>query len=188
MEDRKIKKLLFERSEDALKLLSLKYSRLYRGILRETLSNESDIEECANDVLLAVWNSIPPNDPESLSAYVCKIARRVGINRYKYNTRDKRSTAYTVMLSELEDCIPDTTFGDEYESGERAEKIRGVLSDFLKSLDAQTRVLFVRRYVYFESVSSLSERFGISENSISVKLFRTRKKLQKLLEKEGIYV
>ena len=80
MEDHRIIELLIERSEDALGEVSQKYSRLYKMMIRKALSDEFDVEECANDVLLAVWNSIPPNRPKSLAAYVCRIARRIGTN------------------------------------------------------------------------------------------------------------
>ena len=94
MDDNRIIELLFERAENALDEVSHKYSRLYKGIIREVLSDEYDVEECGNDVLLAVWNTIPPNRPNSLPSYICKIARRIGINRFKYNTRQKRNTGY----------------------------------------------------------------------------------------------
>ena len=186
IEDKRIIDLLFARSENALDELSCKYSRLYRNILRQLLGNESDAEECANDVLLAVWNSIPPNRPDNLPAYLCKIARRIGINRARYRTRQKRNADYTVLLSELDDCIPDRDSPDGQET--EGETIRAVLSDFLRGLDKETRVLFVRRYIYLETVASLAERFGLSENHVSVKLFRARKKLKKLLEKEEIFI
>ncbi len=98
---------LLKRDEAALDELTLQYSKLYKGILREILHDENDVDECANDLLLAVWNSIPPNRPNSLPAYICKIARNIGVNRYKYNNRQKRNSSYTVMLSELDDCITD---------------------------------------------------------------------------------
>ena len=60
MDDNRIIELLFERAENALDEVSHKYSRLYKGILREVLSDECDVEECENDVLMAVWNTIPP--------------------------------------------------------------------------------------------------------------------------------
>lgn len=173
---------LLERDEAVLDELTQHYSKLYKGILREILHDESDVEECANDLLLAVWNSIPPNRPNSLPAYICKIARNIGINRYKYNNRQKRSSGYTVMLSELDGCITDRM--SLLRQSEDDESIRLAISDFLRGLDAETRILFVRRYIYLESVTSLSERFEISENHVSVKLFRARKKLKKLLEKE----
>ena len=186
MDDNRIIELLFERAENALHEVSHKYSRLYKGIIREVLSDECDLDECANDVLLAVWNTIPPNKPNSLSAYICKIARHIGIDRLRYNTRQKRDTGYKVMLSELDDCLPAEEPVDDPE--ERGEIIRTVLSDFLRSLDSETEILFVRRYIYLESVTGLAQRFELGENHISVKLYRARKKLKKVLEKEGIKV
>lgn len=186
MDDAKIIDLLFERAETALNEVSHKYSRLYKGIIKEILSDECDVDECANDVLLAVWNSIPPNRPNSLSAYVCKIARRIGVDRLRYNTRQKRNSNYIVMLSELDDCLTDEADIDD--NTERSEVIKSVLSDFVRALDPETQVLFIRRYVYLESVTSLAERFEMNENHISVKLYRARKKLKNLLEKEGIRV
>lgn len=61
-----------------------------------------------------------------------------------------------------------------------------ILSDFVRSLNPETQVLFVRRYVYLESVASLAERFGLSENHVSVRLYRARKALRKTLEQEDI--
>lgn len=188
MDDKQIKALLFQRSERALTEISAKYSRLYKSVIRETLSDESDVEECANDVLVAIWESIPPNNPDQLSAYICTIARRVAINRYKYNTRQKRNHEYTVMLSELDGCVPKSSDLFGIKTQEESREISRVLSEFVRNLDAETRVLFVRRYVYMESIASLSKRFEIKENVISVRLFRARKKLKKVLKKEGISV
>lgn len=186
MEDHRIVELLFERSESALTELSQKYSGLYRAMIREALNDETMIDECANDLLLAVWNSIPPHRPDNLSAYLCRIARRIGIDRLRYCTSQKRNAGYTVMLSELDDCLPAEEPTDDI--GEQGEGIRAVLSDFIRSLDPETEVLFIRRYVYSESVASLAKRFGKSENHIAVKLYRARIKLKKLLKKEGIKV
>lgn len=201
MDDNRIIELLFERAETALDEVFHKYSGLYKGIIREVLSDERDVDECSNDVLLAVWNSVPPNKPKSLPAYICKIARRIGIDRLRYNTRQKRNTGYTVILSELEDCLPEEAMSDHSlnnvnigingkncHNGERNEIIRAVLSDFVRKLDPETQVLFIRRYVYLETVKGLAERFGMDENYVSVKLYRVRKKLKKVFEKEGVRV
>jgi RNA polymerase sigma-70 factor (ECF subfamily) len=183
MDDQKIKQLLFERSDAALGEIAQKYSALYKSVLRQMLSNECDVEECENDLLLAVWNSIPPNDPQNLGSYLCTVARRISINRLKFNTRKKRSAYYTTMLSELGDCIPDNGATELYYEGEQLERI---LSDFISGLDADTRVLFIRRYIFMESVAELSKRFALKPNVISTKLFRARKKLEVILRKEGI--
>ena len=186
MDDKRIVELLLERAESALDEISRKYSRLYKGIIREILSDERDVEECSDDVLLAVWNSIPPNMPSSLSAYICKIARRVGIDRLRYHTVQKRNGGYVIMLSELEDCLP----AEEpcHSEGGLDETVGALLSEFIRSLDPETEILFVRRYIYLESVGQLAERFGLDENRVSVRLYRARKKLKKLLEKEGVKI
>lgn len=186
MDDNKIIKMLFERVEAALDETSLKYSRLYKGIIREVLNDECDVEECGNDVLLAVWNSIPPNHPRSLPAYICKIARHIAVDKLRYNTRQKRNNGYTCMLSELNECLPakeNTDYANEY-----SDSIHSVLSEFLRNLEPETEILFVRRYVYLETVTGLAKRFELDENRISVKLYRARKKLKKMLEKEGISI
>ena len=84
-----------------------------------------------------------------------------------------------MMLSELTDILPDRSME---EVGDISDRIGRVVSDVLRALEADTRILFVRRYFYMESVRTLSERFGMSENVISVKLYRARKKLKKELQ------
>lgn len=183
MQDRIIVEKLLERSEEGLTLLDRRYRGLSFSVMTGILENAADREECYNDLLMAIWNSIPPHRPRSLEAYVCTLVRRIAINRYRYNTRAKRSTAYTVMLSELEEAIPDVE--DDEESDGR---IAALLSDFIASLDPETRVLFVRRYVQCESVESLAERFHMGENAVASRLYRARTKLKKLLRKENVRI
>ena len=182
MEDNQILSALLDRNQAALDQMSIKYGRLYRSILWEILEDNRDVEECVNDTLLAVWNSIPPNRPQNLSAYICQIARRIGIDRLRYRTRKKRGSGYAAALSELENCLPDT----QNTNPEDSIHIRFVLSKFLRELDITTRVLFIRRYVWLESVSSLANRYKLAENTVSARLSRARKKLKKVLEKEEI--
>ena len=183
--DAEIVRLLFERDERALILLSDKYSRLYTDVIRGAVTCESDVQECTNDLLMKIWESIPPNRPDHLAAYVAKLARRIGINRFRHNTRQKRNESCTVILSELEESAQPLATADEPPTDDR---LSNLLSDFVRCLDERTRVLFIRRYVYLESVSSLAERYEMNENAISVRLHRARKKLKKLLETEGIEI
>ena len=186
MDDSLIKNLLFQRKEEGLQEASRKYARLYLSVIGEILDDSADIEECANDVLLSLWNSIPPADPDNLSAYIGKIARRIAIDRLRYNHRQKRNRDYQMSLAELEECLTDES--DSSSALLRQEELSRVLSDFIRGLDPETRVLFVRRYVYTESVSSLAKRFQMKEGTVSVRLLRARKKLKTFLEKEGIHI
>ena len=75
MEDSKIIELFYERSEQAIIELSKKYDRLCNKIAKNILGNSLDAEECVNDAYLGVWNTIPPQKPNPLITYVCKIVR-----------------------------------------------------------------------------------------------------------------
>ncbi len=183
MNDEKIIELLFSRNEDALREIQAKYSSLIKGIARGILGDESDVCEIENDVLLSAWNSIPPTRPHHLPSFLCKIARSASIDRLRYYNRKKRGGEFLTITAELCEIADD--FDD---SADRSERIGSVINDFVSSLDAETQVLFVRRYFYLESVSSLSLRFGMKENQISVKLYRARKKLKSALKKEGITI
>ena len=97
MDDTQILALLLARNEQGLKELEPKYGkrlmRLARGILPE-----EDALECVNDSYLAVWNSIPPNQPEYLFAYAAKICRNLALNRVEWKSAAKRN-ATVVELS-----------------------------------------------------------------------------------------
>lgn len=177
--------LLFARSEEALVEIATKYGSLYRSIIKNILENESDVAECENDVLLAIWNSIPPNKPQHLGAYVSRIARNVSINRFKANTRTKRNGGFVSTIDELAECIPEH-FSKDLIKREDNKAISQAINSFLKECEPQTRVLFIRRYFFMESLESVAKRFGISKNQASVKLFRARNRLKELLEKEEI--
>ena len=185
MEDSKIIALFFARSEQAITELSTKYGRLCTQIAQNILSNQQDAEECVNDAYLGVWNTIPPQKPNPLQAYICKIVRNIAITKYHANTAQKRNSHYDVALDELEYCLfaPDTP-----ESQLQAKELSHLLDRFLASLDERSRVMFIRRYWYADSVSLIATAFRMRPNSVSVQLSRIRGKLRKFLLKEGYLI
>lgn len=184
MEDKRITELFLERKNNAVDELLNKYGKLFKNIALNVLNNELDAEECVNDACMEIWNAIPPSNPEYLMAFSCKIVRRVSINRLKHNLRQKRNSDDTLHISELLECIPTIDATTDYVD---SSHLHTVINDFLRSVDEESRVLFVRRYFFLESVAFLAEKFDMSENAISVKLHRTRKKLLSRLKREGIY-
>lgn len=183
MEDSEIIELFYERSEQAIEEVSRKYGNLCRSIAMNVLNNRQDAEESANSAYLGVWNTIPPQRPKSLSAYLSKIVRNISIDRYYAKTAKKRGSKYDVAFSELENCLSSV---DSVEGEYSANELRESLNCFLASLDKENRVLFVRRYWYSDSMSEIADRLGITENSARVKCSRLLKRLRKFLaEKEG---
>ena len=182
MDDRKIIALFFARSEQAITELSDKYGKLCKMIAGNILGDSLDAEECVNDTYLAAWNTIPPQKPNPLRTYLCKIARNIAVTRYHANTAQKRNSHYDIALDELEACL---FSADNAESHVLAKELSHLLDRFLLDLDKRSRVMFIRRYWYADPVSKIAEDFGMRPNSVSVQLSRTRTKLRKFLIKEG---
>ena len=183
MEDSKIIELFFERSEQAIIELSAKYGAACGRIADNILNNRQDSEECVNDAYLAVWNTIPPQRPEMLSGYVFRIVRNQALKKYHEKTAQKRNSIYDVALDEISDCIPGTySVEDEF----AAKEVAGMINGFLETLDAQSRIMFVRRYWHADSIEELASLFHKSRHYISVRLSRIRKALKQYLSKEGV--
>ncbi len=183
LDDSKIIELFYERSEQAIIELSNKYGSVCTRVANNILNNRQDTEECVNDAYLGAWNTIPPQKPNPLLSYVCRIVRNLAIKKYHTNTAAKRNSIYDVALDELENCFPaSASVEDEFNAGEVAR----IIDDFLATLDKENRIMFVRRYWHSDSISELAELFHTSNHNVSVRLSRTREKLRKHLIKEGV--
>ncbi len=103
MEDSAIVELLYNHSEEGISKLSEKYGGLLGSVASNVLRNDDDATECVNDVYMKVWNLIPPYRPDYLRSFVCKLARSIAIDKYRYNKREKRNGEGNVLFSELEE-------------------------------------------------------------------------------------
>lgn len=185
MDDTRIIELFFERSDKAVSELSAKYGKLVRKIAENTLHNREDAEECVNDTYLGVWEAIPPQRPDSLLAFVCRIARNISINRYRRDSSRKRGGNYDVCFEELQECISSNeTAESRYEAGE----LSSLIDEFLDTLDKKNRMLFVRRYYYMDPFSDIASAAGIGEGAVRTRLSRLRGRLKKFLESRGVDV
>ena len=61
----------------------------------------------------------------------------------------------------------------------------GLINDYLEGIKTVDRVLFVRRYYFGEPVNDLAEEFGFSENKVSQRLLKIRRKLKTFVENGG---
>lgn len=185
MDDSRIIDLFYERSEQAIAELSQKYGSTCMMVANNILNNLRDAEECVNDAYLGTWNTIPPQNPNPLLSYVCRIVRNLAIKKYHSNTAAKRNSIYDVALDELDNCFPaQASVESEFDSDEVGRS----LDRFLRSLDQGERVLFLRRYWFSDSISDLAQLFHTSNHNVSVRLSRTREKLRKHLSQEGVYL
>lgn len=185
MQDSKIIDLFFERSEQAITELSIKYEKLCKKISINILGNEEDALECINDSYLGVWNTIPPQRPDNLKYYLCRIVRNNALKKYHSNTAVKRNSHYDVALQELEECLCDENSIDRELS---LAEITRLIDSFLSLQKQENRIIFTRRYFFGDSIADIALRTGMSENNISVRLTRMRNNLRNHLEKEGVEI
>ncbi len=186
MNDDRIVELFFERNETALALVQGKYEKYLYRIAYGILGDPEDAKECVNDVYLRIWNSVPPHRPEILSAYLGKLTRRAAIDLYRKKHSAKRTgTEYALSLEELEQCA-DPACGVEQELD--AALLAKAIDEFLHTRSQRTRILFLRRYYFLDSVQDAADFCGISAASAQSLLHRTRSELKAYLAKQGFFV
>ncbi len=181
MNDHDILKLLNSRDEAALALLEQRHGKLCLSVARNILSSEEDAKECVNAALLGVWNAIPPAMPKSLVAFTCGIVRNQARKKLEYRTADKRNDALTVSLTELEEMI-----GSEDVSLPSSISLSRLISDFLRTEAPDARGMFIRRYYYIDSISTIAQMYHCSQSRVKSSLFRTRIRLREYLIGHGI--
>lgn len=181
MEDRDILLLYQMRNTDAIEETKKKYSALVYTIAYRILSSKEDAEECENEVYLDCWNSIPPETPDPLSAFLAMLSRRRSLDRYRKKTADKRGGT-SLALTELDDCIPD---GKSLDDAVDMALLRDLLNRFLHALPEEESLIFLRRYYFGDSVREIAKRFASGQSRIKMILKRGRDKLRTLLETEG---
>ena len=183
MEDYRIIELYNKRDERAISETSLKYYSYCFAIAKNILPSREDCEECVNDTWLRVWNSIPPEKPDSLKAYLARITRNLSIDRYRENTSVGRGGGELALaFEELDDFVADTSSPSSELEG---EELATFISSFLRSLPQRDRRVFVLRYFYMDSTESIASACGLKESYVLVLLSRTRKKLREALKKGG---
>ena len=183
MPDADIVALYFARSEEAIAESDRKYGKTCHTIAYNILRSDEDAEECVSDTWLRAWNAIPPEKPARLGAWLSTVTRRLALTRYERGTAAKRYGGIQASLEELSECVTDgsLTIADEV-------ALADAINRFLASLPTRTRMIFMRKYWYMDSIADIAEKFGMGESAVKVTLHRTREKFRKHLDGEGITV
>ena len=184
MEDETIITLFWERNEQAIRETDAAYGRKLFALSNRILGDREDAEESVSDTYLEAWNAIPPKRPRNLYGFLAAICRNLSFNRLDWKLAAKRNAEVVLLTQEMENCIPDRRLDGEMDGRE----LRRVLERFLQSLSQESRLIFLRRYLYVDTVSEIAARYHISESKVKTQLHRTRKKLKAYLEKEDICV
>ena len=181
-QDDRIIELLFSRSEEGLRAAAERYGRYIRTILSRFLASPEDAGECENDVLMRLWNAIPPHRPDCLKAFLARLARNEALKKLEYNHAARRGGGQTCeAIDELLDFL--NLKGDEDIADKLA--LTQLLEQFLDSLGKSDRIIFIQRYWYACSVAEIAGNLQSGQSRVKVSLYRSREKLKKLLAQEN---
>lgn len=184
MTDEQIIGLYWNRNEDAIRQTDAVYGRRLYVLSDRILRSGQDAEESVSDTYMRAWETIPPLRPNYFFAYLAKLCRNFSLMRLEWNTAAKRSADVVSLTQEMEACIPDRSHERKLEG----EELGRLLNRFLEGLSLDSRLIFLRRYWYLDSIREIAAKYGITESKVKTQLHRTRKKLKQYLEGEGITV
>lgn len=180
MTDNEILALFFARSEEAIPALQSQYGAYCAAIARQLLSDSRDVEECLSDCWLSVWRAIPPTRPDHFKGWLGAIVRHRALAIGKQN--DRRPATVDEAALELAACLPQPS--DAHTEAETAE-LGQAISQFLQKQKPDSRIAFLRRYWYTDTVEQVAARMGWSVSKTKTVLFRLRNNLKAHLQKEG---
>ena len=183
MEDTGIIDLYWARDERAVEETDRKYGAYCRAISYRILKNRQDVEECLNDTYVRAWNTMPPQRPFALGAFLGKIVRNLSLNYYRDGNAQRRGGGQVpLLLEELNDCAAESP-----EQVLEAAELSRLLDRFLRSLPQKECCIFMRRYWYLDPVDEIARRYHMPLGTVKSSLFRTRQKLRAYLVQEGVF-
>lgn len=184
MDDEKIIALYWAREESAIRETDKAYGQRLHTLSDRILNCREDSQECVSDTYLKAWNTMPPQWPEFLFAFLAKICRFISFGRLDWNNAAKRKADVVSLTAEMELCIPDRSLDAQLEG----QEIGRLLNAFLDTLSQDSRLIFMRRYWYADSIEDIALRYSMGTSRVKTQLHRTRLKLRDYLAKEGITV
>lgn len=184
MKDRTIIELFFRRDEQGIVELEKEYGKKMKSSAKRYLQDDRDVEEVYNDTLVTLWDSIPPEHPKVLGAYITTVLKRKVIDRIRYASGQKRSRQKEAILEEFDELL---NYAGSTHSAEDAviDSDTDVISGFLKTETQTSRRIFLKRYCFGKSISEIAKEHGMTEAAVYTRLSRTKSRLSDYLKKEG---
>ena len=180
--DEEINRLYFDRDEAAIAETEKKYGAYLKKIAVDMTNDRRDAEECVNDVYLNAWNSIPPNRPNSLKAYLTVLVRRAVTDVYRRDGRNKRIPKKLYSpLDELADILPEGSAEDELDG----KILSDIIRSFVSSLPTRKKYIFISRYYVNRKTEEIAKKLNVSRSTVAKELAQIKTNLKQKLELEG---
>ena len=104
MTEKQVLERLLARDDGILALVEAEWGPSAAALARRILQSPQDAEECLQDGLMALWDTVPPLQPDSLRAYFLSLVRNRALDVYRAERREKRGGGVVPLaLEELGD-------------------------------------------------------------------------------------
>lgn len=154
-----------------------RYKDLVFTLALRMLKNREEAEEVSQDTFIKTFKSLGKFKGDSkFSTWIYKITYNTCLDRIKKISR----TYNTVAIDEFTEHEVKTIDNalDNMEQEERKQAIQ----DCLQLLPSEDSFLLTLYYFEELSLDEISKTIGLTPNNVKVKLFRSRKKLSKILK------
>ncbi len=170
---------VIEGNTNAFAVLVERYKDLVFTLALRMLKNREEAEEVAQDTFVKAFRKIENFKGESkFSTWIYRVAYNTCLDRIKKNKKylnDVEIDAFTAHQVVALDNVLETI-----ENRERNQ----IIQHCIKGLPEEESFLLTLYYFDDLSLDEISKVVGINANAIKVKLFRSRKKLAKLLKEQ----
>ena len=180
MDDKGILELYAARSPQAAREAREAYGPYCQAIAENILGSEGEAEACVSGVWDAAQEQFALRPPAILSAALGKITRRLALKRWSSIGGRRTGGEVLPVLAELEECVPPEGTGAPAEEG----RLTDALAAFLRSKPMLQRMVFIRRYWYFNSVKVISRQLSLPETQVEARLRRLGRELGEILGRE----
>lgn len=153
------------------------YNAYIYKILRNSISNEADIEEILSDVFIIFWKNYKRLDRETeIKPYLIGITK----NLIKKKYRD-----YSVNIENIElyenNIVSHINIEELVENKEKSE----IISDSLSNIKDIDRRVFIMFYYNQKKIKDIAKILKVSEAKVKIILYRVRKIIKKNLKERG---
>jgi RNA polymerase sigma-70 factor (ECF subfamily) len=138
--------------------------------------SDEDIEEIVLDTFYTLWNNQNKLDyNKDMPPYIAGIARNLVKKKFHNIKLDENIDDYEEKIADIGNI--ELVF---------IERERGnIVKEELSKLKKQEKEIFIMYYYEENSIKEIAKYYNISESKVKSKLFRIRKRLNKVLKKRG---
>ncbi|MFD1063407.1 RNA polymerase sigma factor [Winogradskyella litorisediminis] len=177
--DHQLIKLILNGNQNAYAQLVNRYKDLVFTLALRMLKNREEAEEVSQDAFVKVYKSLDKFKGDSkFSTWIYKVTFNTCLDNLKKNKKHRNNVSIDEFtFNKIE------TIDNALEHIIKAEKTK-VIKQCINSLPNEDAYLLTLFYFEELSLDEISEIINVSSNTIKVKLFRARKKLAVILEKQ----